>query len=596
MGCISIPKFRVIHRSLLFDAVRDPKLLREILEALTAKKAKKSSQDAPKETEAEAGCEKTERGQEDTSKVKLKKDSEAISKIVSSLARLEQSHMEQNKILIAENQELKNEDVIKISRMEDKIRSLKEALGEDEREEVNLLDRPNPTGNTLLHVSSELNDGETKRLLLEHGANPNLLDAEGNSPLHNVCKNKDIQTAICILKKDGSMLTNEKFQTPSIEELFFGQEEEDVKILMETIDQSKHREDMLNKILKKEHMLFRLVEEDKTEILSIVLAKLTDSDQEEYVNIVRDGDTVIHLATLKHKSLKNASLLLEAGARLITNTDGLTPPIEDFFSEENENQITSALVDGLVAKVNAKQLAQDRALKLLMPDDKGRKSLFQYAKKSNWGPIAEWAKGEKIDFSKMIPQLSDLELEKMVAVAKEGHWEKKEVHTLLCEEDNKGAVMLSRLQVESQLEVATWNSQEKTLQIAHKMSSEFLQWLIQEAEEGRWSGKELGAAFCQLDEDIQLKLATVDEELQKKLAVLNKTKTCLSVPMLGSNIQEWLYQEALEGRWDQDRVFRVLERKETEKGTVISAKVKHLGMHIVKSESDNHLNHANCSV
>ena len=83
------------------------------------------------------------------------------------------------------------------------------------------------------------------------------------------------------------------------------------------------------------------------------------------------------------------------------------------------------------------------------------------------------------------------------------------------------------------------------------MSPEFLQWLILEADEGRWSSEELGAAFCELDAERNLKLATVDEELQKKLAVLNKTKSCLIVPMLSSNLQQWLYQEVLEGRWDQ---------------------------------------------
>ena len=50
----------------------------------------------------------------------------------------------------------------KSPKIEDKIRSLKEALGEDKRDEVNLLDRPNPTGDTLLHVSTERNDGKTK--------------------------------------------------------------------------------------------------------------------------------------------------------------------------------------------------------------------------------------------------------------------------------------------------------------------------------------------------------------------------------------------------------------------------------------------------
>ena len=112
------------------------------------------------------------------------------------------------------------------------------------------------------------------------------------------------------------------------------------------------------------------------------------------------------------------------------------------------------------------------------------------------------------------------------------------------------------------------------------MSPEFMHWLISEANEGRWNGEDLGAAFCEVNEDRKLKLATVDEELQKKLAVLNKTKTCLSVPMLGRNIQQWLYQEALEGRWNQDMVFRVLESKETEEGTVVSSRIKHLGTYI----------------
>ena len=70
------------------------------------------------------------------------------------------------------------------------------------------------------------------------------------------------------------------------------------------------------------------------------------------------------------------------------------------------------------------------------------------------------------------------------------------------------------------------------------------------------------------------------EDLQKQLVVLNKKKTCFCVPMLGSNIQQWLYQEALEGRWDQDMVSGVLERQESENGAVVSAKVKNLGLYI----------------
>ena len=114
------------------------------------------------------------------------------------------------------------------------------------------------------------------------------------------------------------------------------------------------------------------------------------------------------------------------------------------------------------------------------------------------------------------------------------------------------------------------------------MSADFIRWLVQEANIGNWDGEELGGAFCQLDSDSKLKLATVEEELQQQLAVLNKTKVCFSVPLLGKSFQNWVYQEAIDGRWDQEIVFRVLEGPETEEGAVVSARVKHLGMYILK--------------
>ena len=182
----------------------------------------------------------------------------------------------------------------------------------------------------------------------------------------------------------------------------------------------------------------------------------------------------LHLATIDKKDLKIASLLLEAGARFSTNRKGLTPPIEDFFTKKNEDEITTALVDGLVKRVEANQLDKKQALKLLVPEDKRRKVLFQLASRNNWKTILKWAKVNQISFSKIIPRLTDLELEKMVEVAEEGHWKKEEVHALLCEEDKEGVVILSRLQLNSQQEVAAWN-QKTTAQIAHKMSPEFLQ-------------------------------------------------------------------------------------------------------------------------
>ena len=44
-------------------------------------------------------------------------------------------------------------------------------------------------------------------------------------------------------------------KTPAIAELFFNQDEEEVKKLMEAVDQSKHRMEILDEILRKEQSL-----------------------------------------------------------------------------------------------------------------------------------------------------------------------------------------------------------------------------------------------------------------------------------------------------------------------------------------------------
>ena len=581
LGCIPSPKFRVIHRSLLFEAIQEQKreLLTETLEALKATEETNTKQDAepPKDAVEENDKEPEDDNGEPTNKEEEDIDSENVSKIVEALEKLDQAHREQKGNLIKANENIKSSRVDKVVNMQEKIQSAKENLGRKEKMELHLLDQPNAEGKTLMQITTEMDDDEATIILLRHGANPNVVDSEGNSPLHTLCDQKDVKTATDILKSNGKLLVNKESKMPAIEELFFVPDYEDVQELVEAIDQSRHRKEILDKILRREHLLFRLVENEKSEVLSIVLKKLKhlNLDQEDYVNLVRnrgDGNTPLHLA-LSQKSLKCASVLLEAGARLTTNARGLTPPIEEFFTEENDNQITTALVDGLVERVKANQLNEKQALKLLIPDDKNRKILFHLAQGSNWGLISEWAKEDKINFSNIVPHLTSSELEKVVEVVKEGHWKKEEVNTLFCMEDHDGTIILSRLQLDTQLKVATWN-QARTNQIAHKMSKDFVQGLILEATEGNWNGEELGNSFCQLDSDKKLKLATVDVELQKQLAVLSKTKTCLSVPLLENSIQQWLYQEAAEGRWDQAMVFKVLEKKETVNGAAVTAVAK----------------------
>ena len=548
-------------------------------------------------------------------------NSERVSKIVAVLEKLEQVHRENLEDLLEANQDFQHPGISKVGKMRKKIQQARENLGTNEKKtELHLLDQPNHDGNTVMHTTARKCDGAVTRLLLEHGANPNVQNSEGNSPLHHICIRKDIQTATCILKKNGRVLENKMRETPAIDQLFFEHEEEDGKKLMEALGQSNHRKEILEEILRKKHLLFRLVEEEKSEILSILLKKLSKGEKEEYVNLVRDvedGNTCLHIASSSN-SLSCTSILLEAGAKLKTNAAGRLPKIEDFFTEENDKQITSALVDGVVERVEAKQLEEEKALKLLIPDDKERKIHFQRASRKNWALISQWETGQikkKVDFSEVVPRMSVSELEKMMEVARDGHWEKSKVSALLCAEDKDGRPFLSSLDLQTQTEVAMWNrdcvnqivhkiskgllqwiirqanksiwEKDKLVtavskiasenQAAPKISEELLQWLILRANESNWAKDKLSSAVCRKSPDKRPTLSLFAKEVQKQLVVMDKTRTCQIIPWLGSNLQEWIYQEAVEGRWDQAMVFRVLKREEKEGKQVVFAKIETLG-------------------
>ena len=160
----------------------------------------------------------------------------------------------------------------------------------------------------------------------------------------------------------------------------------------------------------------------------------------------------------------------------------------------------------------------------------------------------------------------------MVEVARDGHWEKEKVFSLLSAEDKDRKVFLSRLDFSAQAEVAMWD-QEAVNPIAHKISEELLQWIIDQANKGEWDREGLANAVCQKSSDKRPKLPLFNEEAQKELAVLNKSKTCQIIPWLGSNLQEWIYQEATEGRWDQAMVSRFLQWKDKDGAEVVSLKI-----------------------
>ena len=218
LGCIPSPKFRVIHRSLIFDTIVLPileqkrSLLKAIFEAL---KAKEETQPV-KESTKDAIFEQKEVANDETQE--NREESENISKMISVLEELEEVHMKHNENLVKANQDIKSPipGVAKVAKMEDKIRAVKEGLKGEKKRVLHLLDEPNAEGNTLMHITTRLNDSESTRQLLEHKANPNVQDANGNSPLHKICRQGDILMATCALEKNGQLLKNEDLHAPEI--------------------------------------------------------------------------------------------------------------------------------------------------------------------------------------------------------------------------------------------------------------------------------------------------------------------------------------------------------------------------------------------
>ena len=84
--------------------------------------------------------------------------------------------------------------------------------------------------------------------------------------------------------------------------------------------------------------------------------------------------------------------------------------------------------------------------------------------------------------------------------------------------------ILSFLDKDGQKEVSSWN-QNETKKIAHLLSSEFVQWLLQQALEGKWKKEDVANIVFRENAKDQLVLATLDEETLKQVAQFNKERT-----------------------------------------------------------------------
>ena len=68
-------------------------------------------------------------------------------------------------------------------------------------------------------------------------------------------------------------------------------------------------------------------------------------------------------------------------------------------------------------------------------------------------------------------------------------------------------------------------------------------------------------------------LATLDKELQRQASVFNKEKTCSAAPYMEADFLQWLYQEAAEGRWNQSMVFEAVVKEELDGKAYFSPRI-----------------------
>ena len=152
----------------------------------------------------------------------------------------------------------------------------------------------------------------------------------------------------------------------------------------------------------------------------------------------------------------------------------------------------------------------------------------------------------------------------LVQEAFEGRWKSEDVANFVFRNNTNNQVILSTLDERSQKRLAILY-QEKTSEVAHLLSAEFVLWLIEMANEGKWSKEAVGSIVCRKNINDQLILATLDKKIQREVAVFNKTKTCTTLPyMEEGDFLQWLYQEAIEGRWNEQMVFGVLAKEEVD--------------------------------
>lgn len=94
--------------------------------------------------------------------------------------------------------------------------------------------------------------------------------------------------------------------------------------------------------------------------------------------------------------------------------------------------------------------------------------------------------------------------------------------------------------------------------------TEHARWVVEQARLGELDKEKVGAFLCEPDYDKRaFLLSLLDVEIQKEVSSWNKNKTLEVVSYLDEgDFLPWLYQEAVDGRWEKESVFAALTKEE----------------------------------
>ena len=151
---------------------------------------------------------------------------------------------------------------------------------------------------------------------------------------------------------------------------------------------------------------------------------------------------------------------------------------------------------------------------------------------------------------------------------REGKRGREEIANAIWKADDASAPLASLLDFEEQKEAAFWHPQAAS-SAAHLMDQMFIQWLIAQAREDKWSKEEVATIVLRKNSSNWLILATLDKEIQKEAALFNRAKTCNAIPYMDHDFLQWFYQEVCkgEGAWK-------LLIEDVDGRTIISSRIK----------------------